>query len=159
MAGGVAGSNPDAPEDLHVERLMYDKSIVAPIPHDAVGWQLRNHPHHLLTWLENEERTPLPIVLTTTPMGGRLSSRQIKRASRSYTLQRHLHRIGVKDSACCPLCHQGEMDDDHLRHCSIVVKFFVDNPMEVNFDSFFASSSFYSDALRLMAQMPKMGAG
>ncbi|GFT56423.1 RNase H domain-containing protein [Trichonephila clavipes] len=28
-------------------------------------------------------------------------------------LQRHLHRIGVKDSACCPLCHQGEMDGDH----------------------------------------------
>ncbi|GFY33845.1 hypothetical protein TNCV_4595541 [Trichonephila clavipes] len=25
-------------------------------------------------------------------------------------LLRHLHGIGVKDSTCCPLCHQGEMD-------------------------------------------------
>ncbi|GFU16434.1 putative rna-directed dna polymerase from transposon bs [Trichonephila clavipes] len=25
-------------------------------------------------------------------------------------LQRHLHRIGLKDSVCCPLCYQVEMD-------------------------------------------------
>ncbi|GFX40214.1 retrovirus-related Pol polyprotein from transposon 412 [Trichonephila clavipes] len=43
-------------------------------------------------------------------------------------LQRHLHCIGVKNSACCPLCYQSEMNDDHLRHCPIVLKFFfVDN--------------------------------
>ncbi|GFU51850.1 putative rna-directed dna polymerase from transposon bs [Trichonephila clavipes] len=43
-------------------------------------------------------------------------------------LQRHLHCIGVLDSACCPLCHQGEMDGDHLRHCPIVLKFFCRQP-------------------------------
>ncbi|GFX14967.1 hypothetical protein TNCV_4897351 [Trichonephila clavipes] len=51
-------------------------------------------------------------------------------------LQRHLHRIGVKGFACCPLCHQGEMNGDHRRHFPIVLEFFVDNPMESNFDSF-----------------------
>ncbi|GFX53467.1 hypothetical protein TNCV_4652571 [Trichonephila clavipes] len=47
-----------------------------------------------------------------------------------------LRSTGVKDSACCPLCHQGERDGDHLRHCSIVLKLSVDNPMEANFNSF-----------------------
>ncbi|GFW60742.1 hypothetical protein TNCV_570881 [Trichonephila clavipes] len=59
--------------------------------------------------------------------------------------QRHLHRIGVKDSACCPLCYQGEMSGDHthLRHFPIVLKCFVDNSTEANFNSLYASSSFY----------------
>ncbi|GFT13261.1 hypothetical protein TNCV_4077151 [Trichonephila clavipes] len=39
--------------------------------------------------------------------------------------QRCLHRIGVKDSACYPLCHQVEMDGHHLRHCPIVLKSFL----------------------------------
>ncbi|GFT37255.1 putative gag-pol polyprotein [Trichonephila clavipes] len=52
-------------------------------------------------------------------------------------LQRHLHCIGVKDSACCPLCHYGEMDGDHLRHCPIVLKNFVDNSMLASFNTFF----------------------
>ncbi|GFT49930.1 hypothetical protein TNCV_4175671 [Trichonephila clavipes] len=47
------------------------------------------------------------------------------------------------------------MNDDHLRHYPTVLKFFVDNPMKSNFDSFFASSSFYWAACRLMAEMPK----
>ncbi|GFW38769.1 putative rna-directed dna polymerase from transposon bs [Trichonephila clavipes] len=71
--------------------------------------------------------------------------------------QMYLHRFGVKDSACCPLGNQGEMEGDHLRHCPIVLKFFVDNPMEANFNSFFASSLLYWAACRLMAEMPKMG--
>ncbi|GFU23927.1 hypothetical protein TNCV_3331811 [Trichonephila clavipes] len=73
----------------------------------------------------------------------------------------NMHRFGVKDSASCPMRNQ----TDHLRHYypytdyPIVWKFFIDNPMEANFDSFFASSSFYWAALRLMAEMLKMGVG
>ncbi|GFX15911.1 hypothetical protein TNCV_1062331 [Trichonephila clavipes] len=64
--------------------------------------------------------------------------------TRQDYLQSHLHRIAVKNFACCHMCHQGEMVGDHLRHCGIVLKFFVDNSMEANFDFFsFASSSFY----------------
>ncbi|GFX15487.1 hypothetical protein TNCV_3304161 [Trichonephila clavipes] len=74
-------------------------------------------------------------------------------------LQRQLHRIEVKDSARCPLYLLGEMDGDHLGHCLSLLDFFVDNPMEANFDSFFASSSFYWAARLLMAEMPKMGVG
>ncbi|GFU87930.1 hypothetical protein TNCV_1335001 [Trichonephila clavipes] len=70
--------------------------------------------------------------------------------------QRQLHQ--VKDSACFLLLPQGEMDGDHLRHCPIVFKFFVDNSTEANFNSFYASSSFYWTARReTNAEMPKMG--
>ncbi|GFV71051.1 putative rna-directed dna polymerase from transposon bs [Trichonephila clavipes] len=52
-------------------------------------------------------------------------------------LQRHLHCIGVKDTACCPQCHQGEMDGDHppqtLSYCFNV---FCRQPYRGNFDSF-----------------------
>ncbi|GFY27350.1 hypothetical protein TNCV_2069701 [Trichonephila clavipes] len=44
----------------------------------------------------------------------------------------YLHYIGFRDSGCCPLCHQGEIDGDHNRHHPIVLKFFVDNSTEAN---------------------------
>ncbi|GFU87952.1 hypothetical protein TNCV_1335211 [Trichonephila clavipes] len=94
--------------------------------------------------------TPWKTVCTTACHGSNLNMQDY--------LQMHSHRIGVKDSACCPLCHQVEMDGDHLRHCPIVLKFFADNSMEANFD-FFTSSSFYWAASRLMAEMPNMGVG
>ncbi|GFV78465.1 hypothetical protein TNCV_3477801 [Trichonephila clavipes] len=70
-------------------------------------------------------------------------------------LQKHLHRIGVKDLAYCNLCHQGEKDDDYL----IVLNFLEDNSMVANFNSFYTSSSIYGATRRLMKDMLKMGVG
>ncbi|GFW59188.1 hypothetical protein TNCV_2781191 [Trichonephila clavipes] len=58
-------------------------------------------------------------------------------------LKKYLYLIGVKNSACCPLFHQCDMDGDHLRHCLTVLKFIEDNSTDANFNSSCVSSSLY----------------
>ncbi|GFW60749.1 hypothetical protein TNCV_570951 [Trichonephila clavipes] len=86
-----------------------------------------------------------------------LSLRNIKRIVYSKLQINSLYGDATADSACCPQCHQGEMEGDHLRHFPNVSQLFVDNSTETNFNSFYASSSFYWAARRLMAEMPKLG--
>ncbi|GFS94096.1 hypothetical protein TNCV_3785811 [Trichonephila clavipes] len=86
----------------------------------------------------------------------------IKIIRRMRTASMHdafLYRIGVKDSACCALCHQGEMDGDHLGHCPMVLMFLANNSTDANFNCIYASSSLYWAARKLMTEMPKMSQG
>ncbi|GFU25019.1 hypothetical protein TNCV_1733621 [Trichonephila clavipes] len=46
-------------------------------------------------------------------------------------LQKNLYRIGVKGSACCPLFHQGDMDDDYLRCYPVGLKFLEDFRLKI----------------------------
>jgi len=51
-------------------------------------------------------------------------------------LQKHLCRIGEKDSACCPLCHHGDMDCDHLKNCPEILKIVSGKFIEAKKDFF-----------------------
>ncbi|GFV52004.1 hypothetical protein TNCV_1323571 [Trichonephila clavipes] len=72
-------------------------------------------------------KTGSPMSQSDSSLPLRNIKRLIYRKLQINSLPRLLHRIGVKDSAGRPLCHQDEMDGDYLRHFPIVLKFFVDN--------------------------------
>ncbi|GFX05272.1 hypothetical protein TNCV_4175151 [Trichonephila clavipes] len=66
---------------------------------------------------------------------------------------------GIKDSVCCLLCHQDEMDGDNLKPLPYCFKLFLDNSTEENLKKFYTSSSFYWASHQLMVEMLKIGVG
>ncbi|GFT13776.1 hypothetical protein NPIL_398721 [Nephila pilipes] len=81
--------------------------------------------------VDKRRKTLLNKILNSLPRAIGVACCSRRTTGHDY-LQKHLQRIGVKDSACCPLCHRGDMDSDHLKNCHEVLKFLADNSFEAN---------------------------